>query len=151
VREYIDRFDHLVNKYNRAKALTNEWQEINAEVLKETFIQCIKPSTLTLLVKQHLHKTLSEVQRILLKEFDEEEASEDLEKYTESEFEKTTRVAQNKGRYVRIKHEISTSNSNSSLLEQGRKSELEKKLDKLIINFQKLTLLVERTHNQQQA
>ncbi|KAG1036604.1 hypothetical protein G6F43_013019 [Rhizopus delemar] len=76
MRQYVDRFDHLVGVYNRQRKVKKDWSEISSSVLMDTFVNGIRSSTVRMLTKQHVPKTLSEAQVTAIRECEEEEESD---------------------------------------------------------------------------
>ncbi|KAG1168443.1 hypothetical protein G6F55_011660 [Rhizopus delemar] len=76
MRQYVDRFDHLVGVYNRQRKVKKDWSEISSSVLMDTFVNGIGPATVRMLIKQHVPKTLSEAQVTAIRECEEEEESD---------------------------------------------------------------------------
>lgn len=83
MRQYVDRFDHLVGVYNRQRKVKKDWNEISSSVLMDTFINGVRPATVRMLIKQHVPKTLSEAQVTAIRECEEEESDSESNMYEE--------------------------------------------------------------------
>ncbi|KAI9355591.1 hypothetical protein BD770DRAFT_310798, partial [Pilaira anomala] len=154
MRQYVDRFDHLVSTYNRQRRVKADWSEINATVLKDTFINGIKPIALRMLIKQHLPKMLSDAQVIAIRECEEEESETEteesnLESESEEESEEEEVVLKKKSKKPKevksvVVREKVTKTKNQKEKEEHKADMIDKKMvEDLTKSFQKFTLLLD--------
>lgn len=156
MRQYVDRFDQLIASYNLQRKVKEDWSELNQTVLKDTFINGIRPLALKMLVKQHLPKDLLEAQNIAIRESDEvnnedesaSEANEESDEGSDNEEEVTIKKkikkhkdSKNSGNH-RNKVEIKTDLVIKKATDE-KVNEVEKRVDDITKHLQKLTLLIE--------
>ncbi|KAI9326251.1 hypothetical protein BD770DRAFT_450044 [Pilaira anomala] len=144
MRQYVDRSDHLVASYNQQRKAKADWNELNASVLKDTFVNGIRPLALKMLVKQHLPQSLSAAHNGDDSESEESEDSEESE--VEEEIVVKKRVKKLKDHSgIKNSHVLKGDSKNEKLVKKTdtKVNEVEKKVDDLTKHLQKLTLLVE--------
>ncbi|CAO3640304.1 unnamed protein product [Mucor hiemalis] len=145
MRQYVDRFNHLLGLYNRQRQVKEDWSEISATVLKDTFINGIKPTALKMLVKQHLPQTLAEAQTTAIRE-SEEESESDLEDSSDEDSEEVVIVKKKPAKKIEKKKQTSAKEKQSNKEKNVKedKSIMDNKaMEDLTKSFQKFSLFVE--------
>ncbi|OBZ81562.1 hypothetical protein A0J61_10388 [Choanephora cucurbitarum] len=137
IKDFNIRFDQLISIYDRARTKAEGWESINAKVLKNTYIDGLKPHYLKIVVKQHVPKDLIEAQRIALRDCDDAEEVVTLLNVVKGAT--ADQSFKDDNMYLKDKPY-----KKQDLTSDKKQKEMERKVDDLTAHLQKLTLLVER-------
>ncbi|OBZ81632.1 hypothetical protein A0J61_10319 [Choanephora cucurbitarum] len=146
IRDYIDRFDNLCTKYERARKEKEGWRALDPKVLKDTFIEGLQPRYLRLIVKQEMPRTLNDAQSVALRECDEEDSENDreqalLESYQYPKGKEKKEISKDKSSYQSQNPQFGNKSMGS---QDKRQQDIEKKVEDITQTLQRLALLVER-------